>query len=138
MLDPSTSPVRSASPSQFFCQNSSGASSHSRVPFPFFPLGSVLQAKVTEELAAATAQVSQLQLELTAQQKKEMDLRKQLAAAAQDAERHEAQVSKLQAQLAGLCSMRALLCLFFPSWVFPSFWSIPAFPRISHKGIKEG
>lgn len=74
----------------------------------------MLQAKVTEELAAATAQVSQLQLELTAQQKKEMDLRKQLAAAAQDAERHEAQVSKLQAQLAGLCSTRALLCLFFP------------------------
>ncbi|XP_064892151.1 FK506-binding protein 15 isoform X3 [Columba livia] len=60
------------------------------------------KAKVTEELAAATAQVSQLQLELTAQQKKEMDLRKQLAAAAQDAERHEAQVSKLQAQLAEL------------------------------------
>ncbi|XP_071673314.1 FK506-binding protein 15 isoform X2 [Patagioenas fasciata] len=60
------------------------------------------QAKVTEELAAATAQVSQLQLELTAQQKKEMDLRKQLAAATQDAERHETQVSKLQAQLAEL------------------------------------
>lgn len=37
VLHPSTSPVRSASPSPFFCQNSSGASSHSRVPFPFFP-----------------------------------------------------------------------------------------------------
>ncbi|XP_065504787.1 FK506-binding protein 15 isoform X2 [Caloenas nicobarica] len=60
------------------------------------------KAKVTEELAAATAQVSQLQLELTAQQKKEMDLRKQLTAAAQEAERHETQVSKLQAQLAEL------------------------------------
>lgn len=74
----------------------------------------MLQAKVTEELAAATAQVSQLQLELTAQQKKEMDLRKQLAAATQEAERHETQVSKLQAQFAGVCSTRALLCPFSP------------------------
>ncbi|XP_055649583.1 FK506-binding protein 15 isoform X2 [Falco peregrinus] len=60
------------------------------------------QAKVAEELAAATAQVSQLQLELTAHQKKEMDLRKQLSAALQEAERHEMQLNKLQAQLAEL------------------------------------
>ncbi|XP_074464942.1 FK506-binding protein 15 isoform X5 [Larus michahellis] len=60
------------------------------------------QAKVAEELAAATAQVSQLQLELTAHQKKEMDLRKQLSAALQEAERHETQLNKLQAQLAEL------------------------------------
>ncbi|XP_048821991.1 FK506-binding protein 15 isoform X3 [Lagopus muta] len=60
------------------------------------------QAKVAEELASATAQVSQLQLELTAHQKKEMDLRKQLSAALQEAERHEAQLNKMQAQLAEL------------------------------------
>ncbi|KFW73764.1 FK506-binding protein 15, partial [Phalacrocorax carbo] len=60
------------------------------------------KAKVAEELAAATAQVSQLQLELTAHQKKEMDLRKQLSAALQEAERHETQLSKLQVQLAEL------------------------------------
>ncbi|XP_041330836.1 FK506-binding protein 15 isoform X4 [Pyrgilauda ruficollis] len=60
------------------------------------------QAKVAEELAAATAQVSQLQLELTAHQKKEMDLRKQLSCAVQDAERQEAQLNKLQAQVAEL------------------------------------
>ncbi|KFQ05339.1 FK506-binding protein 15, partial [Leptosomus discolor] len=60
------------------------------------------KAKVAEELAAATAQVSTLQLELTAHQKKEMDLRKQLSAALQEAERHEAQLNKLQAQLAEL------------------------------------
>ncbi|XP_075026601.1 FK506-binding protein 15 isoform X2 [Calonectris borealis] len=60
------------------------------------------KAKVAEELAAATAQVSQLQLELTAHQKKEMDLRKQLSAALQEAERHEMQLNKLQAQLAEL------------------------------------
>ncbi|KAM9176596.1 FK506-binding protein 15 isoform 5-T5 [Mergus octosetaceus] len=60
------------------------------------------KAKVAEELAAATAQVSQLQLELTAHKKKEMDLRKQLSAALQDAERHETQLNKLQAQLAEL------------------------------------
>lgn len=70
----------------------------------------MIQAKVAEELAAATAQVSQLQLELTAHKKKEMDLRKQLSAALQDAERHETQLNKLQAQLAGkscACSVRA-------------------------------
>ncbi|XP_054030530.1 FK506-binding protein 15 [Dryobates pubescens] len=60
------------------------------------------QAKVAEELAGATAQVSQLQLELTAHQKKEMELRKQLSAALQEAERQEAQLNKLQAQLAEL------------------------------------
>ncbi|XP_035420614.1 FK506-binding protein 15 isoform X1 [Cygnus atratus] len=60
------------------------------------------KAKVAEELAAATAQVSQLQLELTAHKKKEMDLRKQLSAALQEAERHETQLNKLQAQLAEL------------------------------------
>ncbi|XP_067164917.1 FK506-binding protein 15 isoform X3 [Apteryx mantelli] len=60
------------------------------------------KAKVAEELATATAQVSQLQLELTAHQKKEMDLRKQLSAALQEAERHEMQLNKLQGQLAEL------------------------------------
>ncbi|XP_068771053.1 FK506-binding protein 15 isoform X3 [Struthio camelus] len=60
------------------------------------------QAKVAEELATATAQVSHLQLELTAHQKKEMDLRKQLSAALQEAERHEMQLNKLQGQLAEL------------------------------------
>ncbi|XP_071622669.1 FK506-binding protein 15 isoform X1 [Heliangelus exortis] len=60
------------------------------------------KAKVAEELAGATAQVSQLQLELTAHQKKEMELRKQLSAALQEAERHETQLNKLQAQLAEL------------------------------------
>ncbi|XP_010719051.1 FK506-binding protein 15 isoform X3 [Meleagris gallopavo] len=60
------------------------------------------KAKVAEELASATAQVSQLQLELTAHQKKEMELRKQLSAALQEAERHETQLNKMQAQLAEL------------------------------------
>ncbi|XP_068269837.1 FK506-binding protein 15 isoform X2 [Nyctibius grandis] len=60
------------------------------------------KAKVAEELAAATAQVSRLQLELTAHQKKEMGLRQQLSTALQEAERHEAQLNKLQAQLTEL------------------------------------
>uniref|UniRef100_A0A4W3J1G5 peptidylprolyl isomerase n=1 Tax=Callorhinchus milii TaxID=7868 RepID=A0A4W3J1G5_CALMI len=47
--------------------------------------------KVTEELAAATGQVSKLQLELSAHQKKEMELRKQLASALEEAEQHELQ-----------------------------------------------
>ncbi|XP_063289078.1 FK506-binding protein 15 isoform X2 [Pelobates fuscus] len=53
------------------------------------------QAKVAEDLAAATGQLSKLQLEVTAYQKKEMDLRMQLAAALQDAEK----LSSLQVQL---------------------------------------
>ncbi|XP_025021988.1 FK506-binding protein 15 isoform X1 [Python bivittatus] len=60
------------------------------------------QVKVAEELAAATAQISQLQLELTSHQKKEMDLRSQLNAALKEAERHAAQLNQLQAQLAEL------------------------------------
>lgn len=105
------------------------------------------QAKVAEELAAATAQVSQLQLELTAHQKKEMDLRKQLSAALQDAERHETQLSKLQAQLAGktswVYSIPAPLCHYFSSFISHRFFlssgvSIPAFPRISHRASKKG
>uniref|UniRef100_A0A670ZP03 peptidylprolyl isomerase n=1 Tax=Pseudonaja textilis TaxID=8673 RepID=A0A670ZP03_PSETE len=60
------------------------------------------KVKVAEELAAATAQVSRLQLELTSHQKKEMDLRSQLNAALKESERHAAQLNQLQAQLAEL------------------------------------
>ncbi|XP_066467024.1 FK506-binding protein 15 isoform X4 [Tiliqua scincoides] len=60
------------------------------------------KVKVAEELAAATAQISQLQLELTVHQKKEMDLRSQLNAALKEAERHGAQLNQLQTQLAEL------------------------------------
>ncbi|XP_043355075.1 FK506-binding protein 15 isoform X14 [Dermochelys coriacea] len=60
------------------------------------------QVKVAEKLAAATSQVSHLQLELTAHQKKEMDLHTQLTTALQEAEMNEAQLNKLQAQLAEL------------------------------------
>lgn len=71
----------------------------------------MLQVKIAEELAAATAQVSRLQLELTAHQKKEMDLRSQLTSALQEAERHEVQLNKLQAQLAGKDLGRLVLLL---------------------------
>lgn len=95
--------TRSPQPYCSSCEHSSGTSSHSLILqfLPPFPCCFVLQAKVAEELASATAQVSQLQLELTAHQKKEMDLRKQLSAALQEAERHETQLNKMQAQLAG-------------------------------------
>lgn len=59
------------------------------------------QVKVAEELAAATAQISRLQLELTSHQKEEMGLRSQLNNALKEAERHGAQLTHLQAQLAG-------------------------------------
>ncbi|MEE6504785.1 hypothetical protein FKM82_005335 [Ascaphus truei] len=57
------------------------------------------KAKVSEELAAATGQVSRLQLELAAYQKKEMELRTQLTTALQDADRHRTQHSSLHVQL---------------------------------------
>ncbi|XP_042336167.1 FK506-binding protein 15 isoform X2 [Sceloporus undulatus] len=60
------------------------------------------QVKVAEELASATAQISQLQLELTDHQKKEMGLRSQLNTALKEAEKHGAQINQLQAQLAEL------------------------------------
>ncbi|XP_041098600.1 FK506-binding protein 15 isoform X2 [Polyodon spathula] len=60
------------------------------------------QVKVTEELSACTARVSQLQLQLSEHQKKEMGLRTQLSTALQDAERQGSQTSTLQAQLAEL------------------------------------
>ncbi|XP_044309039.1 FK506-binding protein 15 isoform X3 [Varanus komodoensis] len=60
------------------------------------------QVKVAEELSAAMAQISRLQLELTDHQKKEMGLRAQLNAALQEEERHGPQLSQLQAQLAEL------------------------------------
>ncbi|XP_015278615.1 PREDICTED: FK506-binding protein 15 [Gekko japonicus] len=60
------------------------------------------KVKVAEELAAATAQISRLQLELTDHQKKEMDLRSQLNTALKEAERHGTQLNQLQAHLAEL------------------------------------
>ncbi|XP_053329142.1 FK506-binding protein 15 [Spea bombifrons] len=54
---------------------------------------------LAEELAAATNQVSRLQLEVTTSQKKEMELRTRLEAALQDAERNEVQLSSLRVQL---------------------------------------
>ncbi|XP_029143135.1 FK506-binding protein 15 [Protobothrops mucrosquamatus] len=60
------------------------------------------KVKVAEELAAATAQISRLQLELTSHQKEEMELRSQLNAVLKEAERQAAQLNQLQAQLAEL------------------------------------
>ncbi|XP_073455954.1 FK506-binding protein 15 isoform X1 [Aquarana catesbeiana] len=57
------------------------------------------QAKVAEELSAATGQVSRLQLEVTTYQKREMEQRTQLVAAQQEAEKCQAELSSLRAQL---------------------------------------
>ncbi|XP_077140047.1 FK506-binding protein 15 isoform X2 [Ranitomeya variabilis] len=57
------------------------------------------KAKVAEDLSAATGQLSRLQLEVTAYQKKEMDLRTQLAASLQEAEKCRLELGSLQAQL---------------------------------------
>ncbi|OCT66913.1 FK506-binding protein 15 isoform X2 [Xenopus laevis] len=54
------------------------------------------KVKLAEELAAATSQLSRLQLELTAYQKKETELRMQLEAAQQESEKHRSQLSSLQ------------------------------------------
>lgn len=60
-----------------------------------------LQVRVTEELAEATAQITQLQLELARHQKQEIDLHSQLNEALTESERQKALVNQLQAQLAG-------------------------------------
>ncbi|XP_044161822.1 FK506-binding protein 15 [Bufo gargarizans] len=57
------------------------------------------KVKVAEDLASATGQLSRLQLEVAAYQKKEMDLRTQLAASLQEAEKCRVELSSLQAQL---------------------------------------
>lgn len=73
---------------------------------------SLLQAKVAEELSAATGQLSLLQLEVTTYQKKEMDLRTQLAASLQEAEKCRVELGSLQAQLIGECTLRCgITCL---------------------------
>lgn len=61
-----------------------------------------LQAKVTEELAAATAQVSHLQLKMSAHQKKETELQMQLTESAKETDLLRGQLTKLQAELSGV------------------------------------
>ncbi|XP_024618052.1 FK506-binding protein 15 isoform X2 [Neophocaena asiaeorientalis asiaeorientalis] len=60
------------------------------------------QAKVTEELAAATAQVSHLHLKMTAHQKKETELQVQLTESMKETDLLRGQVAKLQAELSEL------------------------------------
>ncbi|XP_078082802.1 FK506-binding protein 15-like [Mustelus asterias] len=60
------------------------------------------KVKVTEELAVATSQVARLQLELTAHQKKEMELRSQLASALQEAEGQRLRLNNVEIQLTEL------------------------------------
>lgn len=56
------------------------------------------KAKVTEELAAATAQVSHLQLKMTAHQKKETELQLQLTESQKEMDLLRGQLSRLQAE----------------------------------------
>ncbi|XP_054440486.1 FK506-binding protein 15 [Pteronotus mesoamericanus] len=60
------------------------------------------KAKVTEELAAATAQVSHLQLKMTAHQKKETELQMQLTESLKETDLLRSQLTKLQAELSEL------------------------------------
>ncbi|XP_028635705.1 FK506-binding protein 15 isoform X1 [Grammomys surdaster] len=60
------------------------------------------KAKVTEELAAATAQVSHLQLKMTAHQKKETELQLQLTENLKETDLLRGQVTRLQANLSEL------------------------------------
>lgn len=66
------------------------------------------QAKVTEELAAATAQVSHLHLKMTAHQKKETELQVQLTESMKEADLLRAQLAQLQAELSGMPVWRGL------------------------------
>uniref|UniRef100_A0A2K5SAP0 peptidylprolyl isomerase n=1 Tax=Cebus imitator TaxID=2715852 RepID=A0A2K5SAP0_CEBIM len=60
------------------------------------------KAKVTEELAAATAQVSHLQLKMTAHQKKETELQMQLTENLKETDLLRGQLTKVQAKLSEL------------------------------------
>ncbi|XP_077778490.1 FK506-binding protein 15-like isoform X2 [Podarcis muralis] len=60
------------------------------------------KVKISKKLAEATAQISQLQLELARHQKQEIDLHSQLNEALTESERQKALVNQLQAQLAEL------------------------------------
>lgn len=60
------------------------------------------KAKVTEELAAATAQVSHLQLKMTAHQKKETELQMQLSESLKETDLLRAKLTKLQAEISEL------------------------------------
>ncbi|XP_074187636.1 FK506-binding protein 15 [Rhinolophus sinicus] len=60
------------------------------------------KAKVTEELAAATAQISHLQLKMTAHQKKETELQVQLTESVKETDVLRGQLTKLQAELSEL------------------------------------
>uniref|UniRef100_A0A2K5UPK3 peptidylprolyl isomerase n=1 Tax=Macaca fascicularis TaxID=9541 RepID=A0A2K5UPK3_MACFA len=60
------------------------------------------KAKVTEELAAATAQVSHLQLKMTAHQKKETELQMQLTESLKETDLLRGQLTKVQAKLSEL------------------------------------
>lgn len=91
-----------------------------------------VQAKVTEELAAATAQVSHLQLRMTAHQKKETELQVQLTESAKEAELLRGQVTRLQADLAGKFSEEEELNGFLPVDSF-GIISIPT-RRTEHRG----
>lgn len=59
---------------------------------------------MTEELAAATAQVSHLQLKMTAHQKKETELQLQLTENLKETDLLRGQVTRLQADLSGKLS----------------------------------
>ncbi|XP_039722811.1 FK506-binding protein 15 isoform X3 [Pteropus medius] len=63
---------------------------------------SMHHAKVTEELAAATAQVSHLQLKMTAHQKKETELQMQLTESLKETDLLRAKLTKLQADISEL------------------------------------
>uniref|UniRef100_A0A8C5P5L9 peptidylprolyl isomerase n=1 Tax=Jaculus jaculus TaxID=51337 RepID=A0A8C5P5L9_JACJA len=60
------------------------------------------KAKVTEELAAATAQVSHLQLKMTTHQKKETELQMQLTESLKETDLLRGQLTRLQAELSEL------------------------------------
>ncbi|XP_048066916.1 FK506-binding protein 15 isoform X2 [Megalobrama amblycephala] len=56
------------------------------------------KARLTEELASSTARVSELQLELSAQQQKAASLQAKLNSALQDGQQHSTQITALEAQ----------------------------------------
>lgn len=75
------------------------------------------QVRLTEDLASATARLSQLQLEASAHQQRAVELQTKLSSALQDSESRSQRIAGMETQQEGLCWCQFHCFLFFLSGV---------------------